>query len=48
MMLSDWTNDWVDLPMDDDLFAAKLQERVDRSTFKKEGTSTTLDTEGTY
>ena len=48
MMLSDWTNDWVDLPFDDDLFAAKLQEKIDGSTFKKEATGQTLDTEGTY
>jgi predicted dehydrogenase len=48
MMLSDWTNDWVDLPFDDELFVAKLQEKVDGSTFKKEATGQTLDTEGTY
>ncbi len=35
MLLSSWTDDaWVDLPLDDDLFYDKLQERIRASTGK--------------
>jgi len=49
MHLSSWLDDWVELPLDEDLFYEKLQERIKNSTFKKEATgSKTLDVEGTY
>lgn len=49
MHLSSWLDDWVELPIDEDLFYEKLQERIKNSTFKKDVTKTvTLDVEGTY
>lgn len=35
MLLSSWTNDWVDLPIDDDAFYNLLEEKIATSTFKK-------------
>ena len=35
MHLSAWTDDWVDLPLDEDLFHEKLQERMATSRYKK-------------
>ena len=35
MLLSSWTDNWVDLPLDDDLFYAMLQERIKGSSYKK-------------
>lgn len=34
MMLSTWTSDWVDIPVDEDLFYAELQKRVKTSKVK--------------
>ena len=48
MHLSAWTDDWVDLPLDEDLFHEKLTERIENSTFKKEAKDITLDVEGTH
>lgn len=49
MHLSAWTDDWVELPIDEDLYYAKLQERIRNSTFKKEASSDkTLNVEGTH
>jgi predicted dehydrogenase len=49
MHLSAWTDRRVELPFDEDLFYAKLQERIARSTFKKTGAvNKTLDVEGTH
>lgn len=36
MLLSTWTDNWVDLPMDEDLFYEHLQERIAGSTTKKD------------
>jgi len=36
MHLSTWTDDWVDLPIDEDLYYELLQERIANSTFKKQ------------
>lgn len=33
--LSAWTDNWVELPIDEDLYYEKLQERVNNSTFVK-------------
>jgi predicted dehydrogenase len=35
MYLSQWTDSWVDIPFDEDLFYSKLQERVSSSAFTK-------------
>ena len=48
MHLSAWTDGWVELPIDEDLFYDKLQERVKTSTFKKDAKDVTLDVSGTY
>lgn len=49
MHLSAWTDDWVDLPINEDLFYSKLQERIKESTFKKKhGADKTLNVHGTY
>jgi predicted dehydrogenase len=49
MHLSAWTDSWVDIPMDEDLFYEKLQEHIARSTFKKtSGAAKTLKVEGTF
>lgn len=35
MLLSTWLDDWVNLPIDDELFYLKLQEKIKNSKFKK-------------
>ena len=35
MLMSAWTDDWVDVPIDDDAYAAMLAEKAERSTFVK-------------
>jgi len=35
MLLSTWTDGWVDLPIDEDLFYNKLQEQIEQSTNSK-------------
>ncbi|WP_274366191.1 Gfo/Idh/MocA family protein [Paenibacillus thermotolerans] len=39
MYLSTWTDNWVDLPIDEELFYEKLQEKIRESKVKKGGTS---------
>jgi predicted dehydrogenase len=49
MHLSTWTDNWVDLPIDEDLFYEKLQERIKNSTSQKNAQeSKTLSVEGTH
>lgn len=49
MHLSSWVDGCVNLPIDEDLFYEKLQEKIKTSSFKKSaGDSKTLDVEGTY
>lgn len=48
MHLSAWTDSWVELPLDEDLFYEKLKERIDHSTFKKKVSEVTLDVSGTH
>ena len=48
MHLSAWTDSWVDLPIDEDLFYEKLQEQVKKSTIKKAGADRTMDVSGTF
>ncbi|MBN2713929.1 MAG: Gfo/Idh/MocA family oxidoreductase [Planctomycetes bacterium] len=46
--LSTWTDNWVDLPFDEDLFYTKLQEQIKNSTFKKEVSGKKLSVDGTF
>jgi predicted dehydrogenase len=49
MHLSAWTDGWVELPVDADLFYEKLQEKIAASTFKKgAGDGKTPDGGGTF
>lgn len=48
MHLSSWLDTWVDIPVDEDLFYEKLQERIKTSTYKKTVSGTTLDVKGTF
>ncbi|WP_238655803.1 Gfo/Idh/MocA family protein [Paenibacillus piscarius] len=49
MYLSAWTDNWVDLPIDSELFHQKLMEQVKNSTFRKAPVSSkTLDVTGTH
>jgi len=49
MHLSAWTDNWVDLPMDEDLYIEKLNERINNSKFKKEVSNVSnLDISGTF
>ena len=49
MLLSTWLDDWVDIPVDEDLYYEKLQERINQSTVNKDPSeSRTLDVDGTF
>lgn len=49
MYLSSWLDDWVELPIDADLFYEKLQEKIASSKFeKKVGDDIVLDVDGTF
>lgn len=49
MHLSSWTDSWVNIPFDEDLFYQKLREKIQSSTFKKKVVADkALDVEGTY
>lgn len=49
MLLSTWTDNWVDLPIDEDLFYDKLQEQIAKSAQTKDANQfTTLDAKGTH
>jgi predicted dehydrogenase len=49
MHLSSWTDSWVDLPLDEDLFYENLKERMNNSVFNKQTSATKiLDVKGTY
>lgn len=48
MLLSAWTDGWADIPVNEDLFYEKLQEKIRKSTIKKESNNITLSTKGTY
>ena len=47
MLLSAWTDDWVDLPVDADLYYDQLQKRVATSKAKGGG-GKTMDVSGTF
>lgn len=48
MLLSTWTDDWVDLPVDADVYYEQLQERIKSSKAKKIAGAKTLDVTGTF
>jgi predicted dehydrogenase len=48
MHLSSWTDDWVELPLDEELYYEKLQEQIRNSTFKKEIGTAVLDIAGSH
>ncbi|MFW6162259.1 MAG: Gfo/Idh/MocA family protein [Planctomycetota bacterium] len=48
MLLSAWTDAWVELPVDEDLFYEKLQERIGSSTYEKKAEGGTMDVDGTF
>ena len=48
MLLSTWLNDFVELPIDDDLYLAELQKRIATGRVKEGVREVVLDTEGTY
>ncbi len=49
MLLSAWTDDWVDIPVDEDKFYGELEQRIKNSTYEKETVkSETISLEGSY
>lgn len=49
MYLSSWTDDWVQLPLDEDLFYRLLQEKIANSNYRKrDGGDRILDVSGTH
>ncbi|RXZ82708.1 gfo/Idh/MocA family oxidoreductase [Paenibacillaceae bacterium] len=49
MLLSTWTDDWVQFPLNEDLFYSKLQEQIAKSnTNKVAGEYQTLNAKGTH
>ncbi|SHE11529.1 Glucose--fructose oxidoreductase precursor [Chlamydia abortus] len=48
MHLSTWMDDWVEFPIDEDLYYEKLQEKIAGSRMKAGATARTLDVNGTF
>ncbi|AUS95002.1 oxidoreductase [Clostridium thermosuccinogenes] len=48
MHLSAWTDNWVDIPVDEELFYSMLQEKIKNSRFVKTVDEKTLDLEGSF
>ncbi|GAE35225.1 Gfo/Idh/MocA family protein [Halalkalibacter akibai] len=48
MQLSTWRDDWVNFPLDEELYFQELQDRIQNSTVKKENKSITLNVQGTH
>jgi predicted dehydrogenase len=49
MLLSAWTDDWVDMPVDEDKFYGELEQRIKNSTYEKETVeSETISLDGSY
>ncbi len=49
MLLSAWTDNWVTIPVDEDLYYAKLQEKIKNSRSAKDATSAqVLNVSGTH
>ena len=47
MLLSTWTDDWVHIPVDEDLYYEELQKRVATSEVKEAG-GKVMDVQGTF
>ncbi|HOJ20721.1 MAG TPA: Gfo/Idh/MocA family oxidoreductase [Armatimonadota bacterium] len=47
MLLSTWTDDWVEIPVDEELFLARLKEKIETSTVQKSSGSA-LNFDGTF
>lgn len=49
MLLSAWTDNWVNIPVDEDLYYEKLQEQVRQSAVKKDpSASKAMEVDGTF
>lgn len=48
MHLSAWTDGWVNIPVDEDLFLKHLQERIGASKINKKDEAKTMNVEGTF
>ena len=48
MHLSSWTDDWVDFPVDEELYLGKLNEKIEGSTFEKNSTGRTMNVDGSF
>ncbi|MDM5201007.1 Gfo/Idh/MocA family oxidoreductase [Fictibacillus enclensis] len=48
MHLSTWLDDWMEFPVNEDLYLKHLQEKAAQSTGKKDKNSVVLDVGGTY
>ena len=49
MHLSAWTDDWVNIPVDEDLFYEKIQERIESSKYSKPSPAAkTMNVKGTF
>jgi predicted dehydrogenase len=48
MYLSSWLDSWVTLPVDEELYHAKLQEKIQGSTVRKGSGGVTMDPSGTF
>ncbi|NMA95515.1 MAG: Gfo/Idh/MocA family oxidoreductase [Clostridiales bacterium] len=48
MHLSTWIDDWVDIPVDEELFYTELKKRIDSSTYVKTEKRIVSDLDGTY
>lgn len=48
MHLSSWTDDWVELPLDEDKFYNMLQDKIKNSTVKKSGDDVVISVEGSH
>ena len=48
MLLSTWTDSWIDIPVDGDLYYEELQKRAKASKVKDTGEAKTMDVSGTF
>ena len=48
MLLSTWIDDWVDLPIDEDLFFGKLEEKIETSRFVKKTVATEMNIDASF
>ena len=48
IMLSSWLDKWIELPIDEELFYAELQKRIQASDSDKSGGDTVLNVNGTF